>query len=295
MTSLTDNVARRYFDHGASEEAGWLEVDGERLFHVTSVPRVPPRGWLLICPSIGGEFDGGYRRQVLLARALAEVGIGVRRFHYRGTGNSEFATSTCRSTMVADGVAAAAELEQQWGSATVFVLGERVGGLIAAEVAAGLRQSHLVLWQPVLDIGAYRRELSRAAKMQDLAAGIESDFKRAYEEGAGDLVGFSVSRPLIESFVDHPLSASSPGPGCTVHLVQFGRSTFDRGYQALLDGWQPETAAVNRVLLQEPELWWFAPGPWKRGEEKRPVNIEAIDRTVRLISEIVDSKPENEA
>ena len=283
---------RRLAD-GSTEEAGWLEVDGERVFQVTRVPAGDVTAWLLLCSAIGGEHDGGYRRQTMLARQLAAHGVATRRFHYRGTANSHIDTTTMRETMIADATAAGRDLAGRFPSASGIVLGERVGALVAAEVAATLGARDLVLWHPVCEIDAYRRELSRAAKLQKVTSGIEAagdagaaDFAATYEAGEGDLIGFSVPRALIESFDGHPLTDSHPGAECAVHLVQFGRKRLDPRFEKLLDAWGEAGSLVESHLLTEPELWWFAPGPWKRGEELRPVTVEALAVTVPIVERI---------
>jgi hypothetical protein len=283
----------RHLADGSTEEAGWIDVAGERVFQVTRVPAGPVRAWLLLCSAIGGEHDGGYRRQTMLARQLSPLGIATRRFHYRGTGNSHMLTTTVRDTMVADAVTAGRELAVRFPNADGMVLGERVGALVAAEAAHELEARHLLLWHPVTDIEAYRRELGRAAKLQKVSTGMAAagddgaaDFKESYEAGEGDLVGFSVPPALIEGFVGHKLADSHPGPGCDVHLVQFGRKRLDPRFEGLLEAWQQAGSTVESHLLTEPELWWFAPGPWKRGEELRPVNIEALEVTVGIVEKI---------
>ncbi|HUF84656.1 MAG TPA: hypothetical protein VMQ81_08725, partial [Acidimicrobiia bacterium] len=161
----------RVLDDGSTEEAGWLGVDGQRIFSVTRVPRDPPRAWLLLCSAIGGEHDGGYRRQTMLARALSPLGIATRRFHYRGTGNSHLLTDAVRDTMVDDAVVAACDLAARFPDAEPMLLGERVGALVAAPAAHIVGARHLILWHPVTDIEVYRRELLRAAELQKVATG----------------------------------------------------------------------------------------------------------------------------
>ena len=227
----------RELDDGTTEQAGWLTVDGERVYHVTRTPEGPVRACLTLCPAIGGEFDGGYRRQTMLSRALADVGVATRRIHYRGTGNSHMYTEAVRPTMIADATAAARDLAAGYPDASQIVLGARVGALVAAEVARAVRADHLVLWHPVTDITAYVRELSRAAKLQKVATGrdeggeeVAATFRDDYATGVGDLVGFSVVKATLESFEGHKLADSPPPERCTVDLFQFGRKSLDPKY-----------------------------------------------------------------
>jgi hypothetical protein len=232
----------------------------------------------------------------MLGRQLSPLGVATRRFHYRGTANSHIHTITVRDTMIADAMAAGGDLAARFPDADAMVLGERVGALVAAEASARLDARHLFLWHPVTDIEVYRRELGRAAKLQRVATGLETagdegaaTFWEGYETGEGDLVGFSVPRPLMESFVGHPLVASQPGASCQVHLVQFGRKRLDPRFADLLERWQESGSTVESQILTEPELWWFAPGPWKRGEELRPVTVEALAATGGMMDHVVSA------
>lgn len=285
----------RQLDDGTTETAGWITVDGERVYHVTRAPAGTVRACLTLCPAVGGEFDGGYRRQTLLARELSAFGIVTRRIHYRGTGNSQLFTDAVRSTMIADATAAAEDLSNRYPDAAQIVLGERVGALVAAEVARSIEADHLVLWHPVTDITAYVRELGRAAKLQKVATGrdeggeeVAATFRDEYDAGVGDLVGFSVVRSTLESFDGHPLAESPPVDQCTVDLFQFGRKSLDPKYRKLVAAW--EGVAVRDHLVDEAEIWWFAPGPWKRGEEGRPVTVAVLEATVPVIDALTNSE-----
>lgn len=287
----------RRLDDGTTEEAGWLDVDGERVYHVTRVPSGRVRACLTLCPAVGGEFDGGYRRQTMLARALAEHGVATRRIHYRGTGNSHIFTTAVRTTMIADAVTAAADLADQHPGSAQIILGERVGALVAAEVAIAVSADHLILWHPVTDITTFVRELGRAAKLQTVATGREQGgddlaaiFRDGYDAGVGDLVGFSVVRATLESFEGHKLVDSPPPRGCTVDLFQFGRKSLDPKFAKLLAAWEDTTTRSH--LVDEAEIWWFAPGPWKRGEEGRPVTVAVLAATVPVIDEMANTRSE---
>jgi alpha/beta superfamily hydrolase len=285
----------RELDDGTTETAGFIEVDGQRVYHVTRAPAGQVRACMTVCPAVGGEFDGGYRRQTLLARALADHGVATRRIHYRGTGNSELFTEALRTTMITDATAAAADLAASHPGTRQIVLGERVGALVAAEVARMISADHLVFWHPVTDITAYVRELGRAAKLQKVATGRDeagdeaaATFRDDYADGVGDLVGFSVVRATLESFEGHKLVDSAPPEGCSVDLFQFGRKSLDPKYTKLLDAWDGVHAREH--LVDEAEIWWFAPGPWKRGEEGRPVTVAVLEATLPVIDELTKTE-----
>src|SRR3712207_4346225 len=62
---------------------------GEQMLATTHMPLGTPLGGVVICSSLRAEFETNYRREILLGRALADRGIAVHRFQYRGTGNSD--------------------------------------------------------------------------------------------------------------------------------------------------------------------------------------------------------------
>ncbi len=297
--AAADRVASspvRRLDDGSTEEAGWFQVDGERVYHVTRVPGRPVRAWMVLCPSIGGEFDGGYRRQTLLGRQLTDLGVASIRLHYRGTGNSDLGRLPERATMAADAVAAARLMADRFPGVASFILGERLGALVAAETAVDVGASGLLLWQPVIEVDAYRRELARATKLQEVATNeTPVDFGADYDEGRVDLVGFPIDRHSIESFAGRTLSDIWPGPGCRVDLFQFGRKRLDPRYVRLVDDWQERGAALSTHLLEQPELWWFAPGQWIHGEELRPVTMEALQVTVEAMGRRLEQAQSNES
>jgi hypothetical protein len=57
-----------------------------------------------------------------------------------------------------------------------------------------------------------------------------------------------------------------------------------------INDWREAGSTVESHILTEPELWWFAPGPWKRGEELRPVTVEALAGTVGIVEGLLSAR-----
>ena len=72
----------------ATTEVRYLGPEGARIITVTHRPAGPVRGAVVIASPIQSEYLKNNRREVLIGRELAERGIAVRRFHYRGMGLS---------------------------------------------------------------------------------------------------------------------------------------------------------------------------------------------------------------
>ncbi len=86
--SARPGAAWRAVATGITEAAEFFGPPGERMLGLAHLPTSAASG-VLVCSSIQAEFAKNYRREVLLARALARQGRAVGRFHYRGTGNSD--------------------------------------------------------------------------------------------------------------------------------------------------------------------------------------------------------------
>ena len=148
-----------------TREARWIGEPGRPLlawFHAGSSAsgRVA-----VICPPLGHEYTITHRTLRHLAERLALAGLPCVRFDYDGTGDS--AGSDCDPDRVGAWtrsieVAIAAAREWQRGAEVVLV-GLRVGGLLAAHVAARVAVDKLVLWNPCVSGRAAMRELQALA------------------------------------------------------------------------------------------------------------------------------------
>ncbi|MDP8959415.1 MAG: alpha/beta hydrolase, partial [Actinomycetota bacterium] len=129
---------RRLAGSGGWEEAWWFGPDGQRLFGFLHLPEGRPRAGIVVCSPLHAEFLRNYRREVLVARALAARGFAVQRFHYRGTGSSDGqASEATYETMRQDALLAAGHVLERSGATRLGFLGTRWGALVAAAGAAG--------------------------------------------------------------------------------------------------------------------------------------------------------------
>ena len=112
---------------------------------------------------MGEEAARAHRLYRVLATQLERAGYAAQRFDFFGTGDSggdcnDFDTAVCQQ----DIELAAAELVRRSGVNRVVLVGLRLGATLAALASERLCPRHLVLWDPVVDGGAYLRELAVA-------------------------------------------------------------------------------------------------------------------------------------
>src|SRR5262245_23560899 len=137
----------------ATETPLFFDSGDRPLYAVHHAPRAPRRDApvLVHCHSLGVEQLTSYRAEVLLARAAADRGFPVFRWHARGHGDSagDFADVTLER-LTEDALVAAAEARRRSGAARIAWLGLRFGALTAARAALQTKGSAgLALWEPV--------------------------------------------------------------------------------------------------------------------------------------------------
>lgn len=154
----------------------WFGPEHARLFGVVHVPGGGvARAGVVICPTLGREYQDSYRGLKLLAQQLCGMGFAVLRFDYRGTGDS---TGDQYGDDAVDGylesVRTAVDYLRASGVASVSLVGLRVGALLAATAAASIPGiGGMVLWDPITNGRRYLREQQTLYQMT--VGGGESD------------------------------------------------------------------------------------------------------------------------
>lgn len=145
-----------------------FENQGQKLYGFVHLPDgTGPYPGVVLFDGWGGSSHGPRTMFAQVARLLADEGLAVLRFAFRGNGDSEgdFKDQTVEGE-IGDGRAAIEFLQQQpgVGPSRIGVVGMSFGGLIAACTAARRRDVHaLVLWAAVAHLG----ELWDAGFMSD--------------------------------------------------------------------------------------------------------------------------------
>lgn len=139
---------------GTSKQALYGAYDPPRVRRQTAEA-------VVLCAPMGQEYMRAHKALRQLAGQLARNGIHALRFDYFGTGDS---AGECERGTVEqwqqDIDAAIDELKDTSGVGRVSLVGLRLGGTLAATVAARRTDiDGLVLWDPIVDGEAYVRQL----------------------------------------------------------------------------------------------------------------------------------------
>lgn len=267
---------------GIVEEAGFADVNGDRLFTVRHLPPDAAVAGLVMCCPIFAEFEKNYRREVPLARSLASAGIAVQRFHYRGTGHSDDAAMTF-DTMRQDALVAARSLLERTNVTGIGVMGTRLGGLVAAGAAGEFPGAPLALWDPVVAPDRYFREVIRYRRVLEMRQGRETDAGDFREElrrnGAAEVVGYQLRRELYESMVARNLLRELGPVARAVLLVQFGQPQrpLRAEYRQLRDELTGVGLEIDTAIAPLDEAWLFAT-QWQPPERLLTLTAEWLRR-----------------
>jgi exosortase A-associated hydrolase 2 len=230
-----------------------MDSGGLRL-HATV--RGPGRGPVAVMADpFAEEKKCAHRVMAEAAEALAEDGLTVLRFDYRGTGDSEGEFEDASLGDWREDLRRAVEWARAELAATAITLvGVRLGATLAAEAAAEVAADALVLVAPIIDGRAYwqenfRRQLIKA-KITEGEGASADELRRAAGEERFDLGGWVVTRRMREEIEAVKLPAAEYGGPCVVVDVS-ARTTATAAMAGLAAGY-----AKGEVLAIRMEPFW---------------------------------------
>jgi exosortase A-associated hydrolase 2 len=246
---------------GVEQRLVTFESGGEALHGVLHLPAESSGRALVFCHPFAEEKKCAHRTMVEAARTCAEAGWPVLCFDQRGCGDSPGSFGEYNLADWREDISRAIDCVARETSATVGLLGLRLGAALAAQVAE-LRPelACLVLWEPIIKGEHYvkqnlRRSIIKAMMTrheggEDHAAAASE--AAAMREGAVDFDGYLVSEAMREQMERIDLLAPPPaftGPTLVVNVGTSG--TVADVMQQLADAYKRGTAIAVR---QEP-IW----------------------------------------
>jgi alpha/beta superfamily hydrolase len=141
------------------------------VFGCRHVPAWASGAGVLVC--LGAPCDGPLDegRAARLGRRLADVGVAVQRFHYRGAWPSDGDPRAVGfDTLVEDAARALDLLRDRADVRRVAFVGARLGALVAARLAHAQPGAAVALWAPVPDPRSALEQAARARRARDAAS-----------------------------------------------------------------------------------------------------------------------------
>lgn len=252
---------------GVRETIEYFPAQSGFLYGCTFRPAAAPTAGIVICSPILAELQTSYRREVLLARSLAQGGFAVQRFHYLGSGNSDGAPEAgTLEGLVEDARRATERLRETTQVRRLAFVGTRLGGQVAATIARAYPGSPVAIVSPVLDAESYFQEVLRGHLFGRVKEGSSSSRSTASvlaelrTQGSLDVLGYPLGWRLYETFVDRPLSeelATAEGHALLINVGGRGRSPV----LTTADG------PVEVMTIAGADVWWFGGGAFLRDGE----------------------------
>ena len=184
-------------------------------FHIAQ--RLQPRSSaVLLCNPFGEEASRSHRTFRVLATQLERAGFSVLRFDYSGTGDSLGRAEDASITeWLVDIETAAQKLRDASGAQRVVLVGLRFGAALAmlATARGVLRPRHLVMWDPIVDGGAYLRELvaQHEIYMRDELGPAWTDTARRHADGTPtEVLGAPLGRAFVDEMAQIDLARTTP-------------------------------------------------------------------------------------
>jgi alpha-beta hydrolase superfamily lysophospholipase len=234
-----------YFDSGEHRLFGW--------FHRPAL--INPKTFaVVVCKPFGYEAICAHRSIRAFSEAAAALGIPTLRFDCSGTGDSSEINPDADqlAIWVQDVVAAVREVQRLSGAQRVYLMGFRLGAVLATLAAEQCESiAGLILIAPVLSGRRYVREL----RTMRLAASIGAE--SVNDPGVMEVSGFVLSAATISALVGIDLKSPPIPPGSEVLVIDSASMPIARAWTGDLN--RNGLAATYRALPGMVEMLMTAP------------------------------------
>lgn len=227
----------------------------------------PPRAAVLMLSSLYEDLQLHYRREILMARHLAQRGFAVARFHYRGTGNSAPLPDEAVTfdTMLRDAGLMEGLLLERTARAPLVLYADKLGALVATELRRNRPGAPLVLVSPVLTGADYFRGLVRASKVVGLRSRASEDVsfqEQLARSQRADVFGHAVHARSYADLSARALAEPQPGSGPTLVIQLSSADSLSTSLRSLVDRLREAGVDAEAVVLRQRERW-FVPDQWE--------------------------------
>jgi hypothetical protein len=255
-------TATRTGEDGTRDEVAFIGPSGARLFTCIHRPNGKAHGAVVICSPLFSEHVANYRREVLLGRRLAAMGVAAMRFHYRGAGHSDGGTGGLNiGRMSEDALTALEYLDERVSPDRYAFVGARLGAFPAVVLARRAVGAPVVLWEPVVEGSAYVRELSRIRRMH-IGAPSEGPDGSAASSNAIEVLGYDVGRDLMASLAGESLIRHVVEPGALLLVQMQADGLLRPAYRDFLHLVEANGLTAEVRTIEARPTWWFAGAQW---------------------------------
>lgn len=208
---------------------------------------------VVFCAPWGKEYLNSHRALRQLSLRLAAAGCHCLRFDWFGCGDSlGDATEGDVEGWAQDLRLAIDEVQSMSGVPRVFVVGLRLGSALAFDVALESPSvAGLVLWDPVIDGGAYVGELIE----MDREFSRQNNTVPTGGEDYVDVLGFPLSEAQREQISRIDCSADRAGTKSILMIVSEERPEYTRFRDGLAGDYHFEVVPGPQAWVEQPEIW----------------------------------------
>lgn len=233
------------------------------LFAVYHPPAAGMTSRSVLCaPPFAEELNKSRRMIAQQARRLAAAGFGVLIPDLYGTGDSTGDFSDARWEIWREDLARCAVWLRQRGHESLILWGVRLGGLLAAELAAEAAAARLLLWQPVLSGQRFLHQFLRLRLTADRLKGGSETLGRLQEALAAgqslDVAGYELHPELAAALDQVRLPLPLPLPGVQVdwfELTRAAEGSLAPASQRIVDEWRSAGVAVHARTVVGESFW----------------------------------------
>jgi exosortase A-associated hydrolase 2 len=218
------------------------------------------RSGVLCAPPFAEELNKSRRMIAQQARRLAAAGFGVLIPDLYGTGDSAGDFGDARWEIWREDLARCAEWLRQRGHESLILWGLRLGGLLAAELAAEGAATRLLLWQPVLSGQRFLHQFLRLRLTADRLKGGSETLGRLQEALAAgqslDVAGYEL-HPELAAALDQ-VRLTLPLPGVQVdwfELTRAAEGSLAPASRRIVDEWRSAGVVVHARTVVGESFW----------------------------------------